>query len=126
MVSATHIRGTTMKEVDMVRRLLRNVPVCVGRLCHDQRGSLVVNRPRRSLWRGLSWSLISVAFWALLCSWLLDRISGPDRQPSPPDTPQIVLLSMFTVALLLGSYLRLLVPIETQVPPPRYSERTRL
>jgi uncharacterized membrane protein HdeD (DUF308 family) len=109
----------------MLRRLVRSLPAGVGWLCHDQRGTLVVNRPRRSLWRGLSWSLISVAFWALLGSWLLARVSAQDRQPSPPDTPQMVLLLVFAVALVLGSYLRLLVPTETRIPRPGCSERTR-
>lgn len=102
----------------MVRRLLRTMPVGIGRLCHDQRGSLVVNRPRLSLWRGLPWSLISVAFWALLGNWIFARVSAPD-------TPQIVLLLVFAVALVLGSYLRLLVPMETRIPQPGCEERPR-
>jgi hypothetical protein len=116
--------GGSMNRWQTARRWTRDAS---GRLCHDERGPLIVNRPRKALWRGRSWAAIAVALGCVPLAEAVLWLGQVDRVELLASYSAWVLLHMLSpVLLIVGMILRFCALAETRLPHPELHEDGQL
>ena len=97
----------------------RRVRRGAGLFCHDERGPLIVNRPRKALWRSRGWAAIALGLGCVPFGQGVLLLRHVDRlEPLAFYFGWLLLQVLFPALVLVGAVLRCCGLAETRLPDP--------